>query len=235
MALLTTQRNTPERNRDMVVVPVEANTYIYLGAMVALDANGYAVPAQALGAGSLAALRVLGRADAVVGATPGSDANNLTSGPSGGAAGAVRLRVKRGVFMLDNDGTIAQAQVGSVAFAADDHTASAGTVVAPAVVAIGATPAGTVIAAAGRPIVRGSVTLTSDPVGTTYQEGRDYVVDYDGGAIILPVGTTVTASANALLGYTHGGGKPVLGRIVELTASGEVWVDTLERFGVSQL
>lgn len=234
MALLTTQRNTPEKPRDLVAVPVEANTYIYLGAMVALDANGYAVPAQPFGAGALAALRVLGRAERIVGGTPGTDANNLTSGPYGGAAGAVTLVVRRGLFLLDNDGTITQTQVGQVAFASDDHTASVGAAVTGAVQAIGTTPAGSILKLAGRPIVRGSVVVTSDPAGTTYQEGQDYVVDYDGGALMLPIGTTIPASVNVLLSYVHGAGKPVLGRIMEYTASG-VWIDVMERFGVSQL
>ena len=47
MAALTNSRNTPELadGGRMQVYPVEANTTVYLGSIVALNANGNAVPA----------------------------------------------------------------------------------------------------------------------------------------------------------------------------------------------
>jgi hypothetical protein len=60
MAALTSSRNTPEMSDfgRMQTYPVEANTTVYLGSMVALNANGNAVPAA-----SVAGLRLVGRAE----------------------------------------------------------------------------------------------------------------------------------------------------------------------------
>ena len=59
MAALTSSRNTPEMSDfgRMQVYPVEANTTIYLGSMVALNANGNAVPASANVTGRMTARR----------------------------------------------------------------------------------------------------------------------------------------------------------------------------------
>ncbi len=60
MAALTSSRNTPEMSDfgRTQIYPVEANTTVYLGSMVALNANGNAVPAS-----SAAGLRIVGRAE----------------------------------------------------------------------------------------------------------------------------------------------------------------------------
>ena len=114
MAALTNSRNTPEladAARTMVY-PVEANTTVYLGSMVALNANGNATPAS-----SVATLKIIGRAELVVNGLPGEDAVN-----NPGAAGAMSIVARRGVFMFAvNDGTIGAAQVGQMAFAVDDN------------------------------------------------------------------------------------------------------------------
>src|SRR5580704_16950208 len=98
MAALTNSRNTPELadgGRTMVY-PVEANTTVYLGSVVALNANGNAVPAS-----SVANLKLIGRAETVYNGIPGQDAVN-----NPGAAGAVSIVARRGVFMYAvNDGT----------------------------------------------------------------------------------------------------------------------------------
>ena len=54
-----------------MVYPVEANTNVYLGSIVALNANGNATPAS-----SVANLKLIGRAEMVYGGIPGQDAVN---------------------------------------------------------------------------------------------------------------------------------------------------------------
>ncbi len=103
---LTNDRNTPMRQGDMVTLPVEANTTIYAGAMVAVNAAGNAVPAA-----DAAGLTVIGRAEAQVDNT-------------GGAAGALTIQVRRGVFQFANStaSALTAADVGQVAHVADDAT-----------------------------------------------------------------------------------------------------------------
>src|SRR5271154_4207982 len=88
MAALTNSRNTPELadGGRIQVYPVEANTTIYLGSIVALDGNGNAVPAS-----STPGLKVIGRADMMSNGFPGQDAVN-----NPGAAGAIAGVVWRG-------------------------------------------------------------------------------------------------------------------------------------------
>lgn len=107
---LTTERPT-QRMGDAPVItivepPVKANTKIYAGALVVIDA-GYAAPGRA-------ALNLipLGRAEETV--------DNST-----GAAGAKRVRVRRGAFKWKNSAgadAIAQADVFKDAFIVDDET-----------------------------------------------------------------------------------------------------------------
>lgn len=82
------ERNTPQQGLGPILeyleVPVEANTLIEAGNLVVLNAAGYAVH------GSTATgLRVVGRAEQTV--------NN-----QGGAQGARRVRVSRGIFKWQN-------------------------------------------------------------------------------------------------------------------------------------
>ncbi len=115
---LTSQRNTPDyQTPRRLIVPVEASTLIYLGSMVGVDANGYAVPAQS-------AVRILGRAEAVYNGIPGQDANN-NSPVTSGAAGAISIEVVVGAFSWDiNSSDISQANIGQSCYAVDDHTVS---------------------------------------------------------------------------------------------------------------
>ncbi len=121
MAALTNSRNTPEMadGGRMRVVAVEANTTVFLGSMVAIDASGYAVPASATTT-TANAQRVVGRAERVHDGIPGANAVN-----NPGAAGAISVVARKGVFMFDQDGSIAAAQLGQVCFALDDHTVTA--------------------------------------------------------------------------------------------------------------
>jgi hypothetical protein len=121
MAALTNSRNTPEMadGGRIRVIAVEANTTVFLGSMVAIDASGYAVPASATTT-TANAQRIVGRAERVHDGIPGANAVN-----NPGAAGAISIVARKGVFMFDQDGSIAAAQLGQVCFATDDHTVTA--------------------------------------------------------------------------------------------------------------
>ena len=115
MAALTSSRNTPEMADlgRMQAYPVEANTVVYLGSMVALNADGNAVPA----APPRAADR--GPRRGIYIGIPAQNADNTSSVTipgtdlPAGAAGAISVICRRGVFMYAvNDESIAQAQVG---------------------------------------------------------------------------------------------------------------------------
>jgi hypothetical protein len=121
MAALSNSRNTPELSDGarMRVFAVEANTNIYLGGILALDAAGYAVPASATTT-TANPLRIIGRAEKVVNGIPGENALN-----NPGAAGAISITARKGVFLYDQDNSITAAELGMVCFAIDDHTVTA--------------------------------------------------------------------------------------------------------------
>jgi hypothetical protein len=62
MSALQSNRNTSllDNGAEFLDFPVEANTTIYLGSMVALNGNGNAVLAQSIGGAPLDRLRVVG-------------------------------------------------------------------------------------------------------------------------------------------------------------------------------
>ena len=111
MAALTAARDTSEISNGArhLILPVKGSTTIYQGALVALDASGYAVP------GSKAAtLTAAGRAEETVANT--------------GADGEVSIRVARGVFVFDNAtdaGKLPAAHVLKPCYIADDQTVTA--------------------------------------------------------------------------------------------------------------
>jgi hypothetical protein len=110
MAALTKDRNTVSAWKGRrISLKVKANAVIYKGAMVAVDATGFAVPAA-----DTAGLKVMGVAQ---------DSVNNT----GGADGAVSVDVDKGVFLVNNNGTnaVVQATVGSDCQVADDNTVRA--------------------------------------------------------------------------------------------------------------
>ena len=121
MAALSNSRNTPEMadGGRMRVFPVEANTNIYLGGMVALNAAGNAVPASATTTVANA-LRVVGRAEYVKSGIPGQNAIN-----NPGSAGAISITARKGVFLYATDGSVGAAQLGLNCFALDDNTVTA--------------------------------------------------------------------------------------------------------------
>lgn len=124
MAKLTTVRDTSEiaQGAKFLSLPVKGATTIFQGSLVALDANGYAVP------GSTAeSLTAAGRAEETV--------------ENKGADGELVIRVARGVFVFDNTATVAnqitQAHVLKPCYIEDDQTVTS--------LADGASVAGTVI------------------------------------------------------------------------------------------
>lgn len=103
---LAKDRNTPEQVGDLAEYPVLAATTIYAGALVVLDADGYAKPGTAA-----TGLIAVGRAEARV--------------VNAGASGAETVRVKRGVYRFANSAgadEITAAQVGDACYVVDDET-----------------------------------------------------------------------------------------------------------------
>lgn len=105
MAALTSARNTPARDGDALDLPVKANTIIYQGSLVVLDA-GTAAPGR-----TATGLKGVGRA-------------MTTVDNRGGQAGDKRVTVELGVFRFDNqaDDLLALADIGADVFAVDDQT-----------------------------------------------------------------------------------------------------------------
>jgi hypothetical protein len=106
MAALTTKRDTPERAGLDRSFGVAANAVIYQGALVALNASGFAVP------GSVSTTQTAaGRAEESVTGTA--------------TAGEARVRVSAGVFRWANataSDLITIADIGKDCFILDDQT-----------------------------------------------------------------------------------------------------------------
>ena len=124
MANLTAPRDTSEiaNGATSLVLPVKAKTTIYQGSIVAIGADGYAIPGK-----KAASLKAAGRAEETIENT-GSDGDAV-------------VRVKRGVFVFDNSGTAANkvgiADVLGPCYIEDDQTVTK--------VATGASVAGLVV------------------------------------------------------------------------------------------
>lgn len=124
MAALTEERDTTEIMQDakFLSLPVKGNTTIYQGALVALDANGYAIPGK-----KAAGLTAAGRAEETV--------------ENKGGDGELVIRVARGVFVFANTATtsneISAAHVLKPCYIEDDQTVTA--------LATGASAAGLVV------------------------------------------------------------------------------------------
>ena len=106
MTALTADRNTPRRlDREIEAHPVKGGARIFAGALVMLDADGWAI-AGAAGVGLVA----VGRADEAVAAT---------------ANGNAGVRTRRGVLRFANSGgadAITRAEIGDPAYVVDDQT-----------------------------------------------------------------------------------------------------------------
>lgn len=107
MAALTAERDTPRRDGVQFEHPVAASSKIFAGAIVMINGSGYAVK------GAVAtSQQVAGVAEA-------------TADNTSGAAGDIRVKVRRGVFRLLNSTAgdlIALADKNSTCYIVDDQT-----------------------------------------------------------------------------------------------------------------
>lgn len=112
MAALTNARDTSEiaNGAKYLALPVKGKTTIYQGALVAIDANGFAIPAK-----KVAGITAAGRAEETV--------------DNQGGDGELVIRVARGVFVFNNTATTAnkvtQAHVLKPCYIEDDQTVTA--------------------------------------------------------------------------------------------------------------
>lgn len=191
MTALADSRNTPKYESDIVLsFPVKASVKIYKGSLVVLDA-GYAKPgATATG------LVAVGRAKATVDNSSGSN-------------GDLTIEVEPGTYRWANGDSIAQAQVGSIAYVVDDQTVSkAGT---------GKSIAGTIIEVDSYGVYvhteasSGDESLRTDLASTATGAGAALVGIYDNAGIYTA--TTVEA-ALAEVKVLADAGMPVLKKTV---------------------
>ena len=104
MSALTRDRATPYREGVEVEYLVAANTKIYAGSLVCVNAAGYAVPAADTSGYRFAGVAL-------------EQVDN-----SSGSAGGNNVKLRRaGVFEFDA-GSISQDMVGAAMYAVDDHT-----------------------------------------------------------------------------------------------------------------
>ena len=111
MAALTNVRDTSELGGKYIALPVKGATTIYQGSIVAIDANGYAIPGKKA-TGLMAVRRTFVEHDA-----------EETVENKGGDGEAV-IRVARGIFVFENStsGKIAAAEVLGPCYIEDDQT-----------------------------------------------------------------------------------------------------------------
>lgn len=112
MAALTKERDTSEiaNGAKYLALPVKGGTAIYQGGLVAIDANGYAVPAK-----KATGLTAAGRAEETV--------------ENKGGDGELVIRATRGVFVFNNTATQANKVSGAhllkPCYMEDDQTVTA--------------------------------------------------------------------------------------------------------------
>lgn len=107
MTALTKDRATPNRSGEHVSHPMLANAKIFAGALVVVDANGWAKPAA-----TATGLKAVGRAERF--------ADN-----TGGANGAASVLVRRlQVFLFENksDDLVDRGDIGADCWIVDDQT-----------------------------------------------------------------------------------------------------------------
>lgn len=107
MSALTNGRNTKFRNRDRRNFAIAASATIYAGALVALNATGFLVPAS-----TATTLTCVGRAEAYVDNSDGAD-------------GDLKVDVGAGVYLFANSAAadlIANTDIGADCYAVDDQT-----------------------------------------------------------------------------------------------------------------
>lgn len=104
MAALIKDRKTARRSGQAFRDPVGAGAKLYAGGIAVLNATGYAVP------GSTATgLKARGVAQEQVDNGAGAD-------------GALSVDIEPGVYLMENDGSVARADIGNTAYIVDDQT-----------------------------------------------------------------------------------------------------------------
>lgn len=104
---LTKDRDTQRRDGTLFSDPVAANAVIHAGALIALNATGFAVPASA---------------------TAANTTRGVAQGPvdnTGGGDGGAVATVRRGLFRLGNSAAadeITRADIGADCYVVDDET-----------------------------------------------------------------------------------------------------------------
>lgn len=109
MSAATSGRVTKQVILGKFSAPIAASTTIYAGTLVALNSSGQAVPVS-----SASTLRAVGRAATRGGLSVWDNAS--------GSAGAFDVVIEEGIFYWDNGDSVAQADVGKVAYGVDDQT-----------------------------------------------------------------------------------------------------------------
>jgi hypothetical protein len=240
MAALSASRNTPEWNGaprfHYGVIPVEASTSIYVGGMVAINANGNAVPAQALGSSPLNTLLLVGICEYVYAGgimPPGINALNQTGDgflyPAAtgtlGAAGAISVGVACSIFGMDHDGSLTSASIGLIAFANDDHTVattdgSGGTTVAntTSITVPSSAPLINVLKPYIQPGSFNAYSATGAG-GTHYLENTDFAVNYQSGLFQTLAGGAISSGVTVYITYKYGTPTKVpVGEIIAIDA-----------------
>jgi hypothetical protein len=106
MAALTADRDTKRRDGVQYEFPVAANTTLYAGGIACVNASNYATPGA-----TATTLKSVGVVEETV--------------TNGAVAGAVRVKVRRGVYRFANSAAgdaIALADVGADCYIVDDQT-----------------------------------------------------------------------------------------------------------------
>jgi hypothetical protein len=148
-----------------------------------------------------------------------------------GAAGAIAIVTRRGVFMYAvNDGSIGAPQVCQTAFAVDDNSVSisdgSGATAVSAQPEIFPAAASAQIVSLGHESVSKVRVHSTSTGGTVYSEGTDYAVDFQAGLIMLISGGGIAAAATVYIDYNWSAPtRGAAGRIVALDPSGQVWID----------
>ena len=106
MAALSDDRNTPMRDGAVLSVPAAGTKKFFAGALVAINATGYATPGA-----TATTLMGAGRVESNVDNTAGSD-------------GDATVAIRKGIFRYDNDATdtVSRADVGSDCYMVNDQT-----------------------------------------------------------------------------------------------------------------
>ncbi|NVO00030.1 MAG: hypothetical protein HXX17_11945 [Geobacteraceae bacterium] len=107
MAALTTDRNTPMKDGELIPLLAAAAKKFFAGAIVCVDANGYATPGA-----TATTLRFMGRAEGYV---------DNSAGANGAAVVLVRRKAAFQFANLAAD-LVVQADVGNTCYIVDDQT-----------------------------------------------------------------------------------------------------------------